>query len=103
MKHRGDHAAGEECAFERAGDALGDGAEVALAEQRADPVEPELPGPLDPTVDFSRTLGELLLTPNRSRLSSNVADRSAIRSILVLVPRIPERFTLTPAPTELPK
>lgn len=59
--------------------------------------EPELPGPPDPALDFSRTLGELLLTPNRVRLDANISDRSTIRSILVLVPRIPDQFAIEPA------
>jgi hypothetical protein len=63
--------------------------------------KPEVAGPADPATDLSRTLGELLLTPNRSRLEGNVADQASVRSILVLVPRIPERFSIEgPAPAK---
>lgn len=67
-------------------------------EQPAEPPEIDPAGPVDPNVDFARTLGELLLTPGRARLQSGVGSKPPIRSILVLAPRIPERYSITPAP-----
>lgn len=63
--------------------------------RRVEPIpEPERPGPIDPSADTARTLGELLLSPSRARIGTNLAAPPAIRSILVLVPRIPDQFRL---------
>lgn len=68
------------------------------ARDRSDrPLEPEIPGPVDPSAAFSRTLGELLLTPSGARLSGDIANRTSVRSILVLIPRVPEQFRIDPA------
>ncbi len=84
-------------------DGVGVGQVLRERAARRDQTEPSpesiLPGPPDPGLDFSRSLGELLLTPSRVRLD-NVSDRSTLRSIVVLVPRIPERFSIDPQVTQ---
>lgn len=60
----------------------------------------ETPGPIDPAIQRARTLGELLLTPGRARVSTAVGDRPVIRSVLVLVPRVSETYSIeAPAPS----
>lgn len=74
---------------------------AARRDRGAASLKVDKPGPFDPAEETSRTLGELLLTPNGSRLQTGIADRAPARSILVLVPRIPGRFVFeTPAPTK---
>lgn len=67
---------------------------AAMRSREQKPAAPETPGPADPGTDLARTLGELLLSPNAQRLGADIADRPSVRSVLVLVPRIPREFRL---------
>jgi hypothetical protein len=67
---------------------------AALRQRDQKPTQTDATGPIDPNADISRTLGELLLSPNAQRLGADVSDRAIVRSVLVLVPRIPSEFRL---------